>query len=403
MKISYNWLKQYLDIDLSIDKLSELLTDCGLEVEGLEKWESVKGGLQGIVVGEVKTCERHPNADRLSVTTVDVGNGIVLPIVCGAPNVAAGQKVIVATVGTKLYSGDEDFTIKKSKIRGEVSEGMICAEDELGLGNSHDGIMVLDEKTEVGKPAKEYFNIEEDYIFEIGLTPNRTDAMSHIGVARDIKAVLENIDFIENKHFNRKLNIPSISDFSIDNTDKNVEVIVENPEACPRYTGLTITDIEVKKSPEWLKNRLNAIGLRPINNIVDITNYVLHETGQPLHAFDLEQIKGDKIIVKKMPKDTVFTTLDEVDRKLNPNDLMICNTEEAMCIGGVFGGLKSGVTESTKGIFLECAYFDSVNVRKTSKFHDLQTDSSFRFERGVNPEMIIYTLKRAALLIKEIA
>jgi phenylalanyl-tRNA synthetase beta chain len=403
MNISYNWLKQYLDIDLPIDKLSELLTDCGLEVEGLEKWESVKGGLKGIVIGEVKTCERHPNADRLSVTTVDVGSGTILPVVCGAPNVAAGQKVLVATVGTKLYSGDEDFTIKKSKIRGEVSEGMICAEDELGLGTSHDGIMVLDEKAEVGKQAKDYFAIEEDYIFEIGLTPNRTDAMSHIGVARDIKAVLENIDFVQNKKENRELTIPDVSGFSIDNTDKDVEVIVENPKACPRYTGLTITGIEVKESPDWLKNRLNAIGLRPINNVVDITNYVLHETGQPLHAFDLAEVKGDKIIVKKMPEGSVFTTLDEVDRKLNANDLMICNAEEGMCIGGVFGGVKSGVTEGTTGIFLECAYFDSVNIRKTSKFHDLQTDSSFRFERGVDPDMIIYTLKRAALLIKEIA
>ena len=403
MKISYNWLKQYLDMDMPIDKLSELLTDCGLEVEGLEKWESVKGGLQGIVIGEVKTCERHPNADRLSVTTVEVGNGTVLPVVCGAPNVAVGQKVLVATVGTKLYSGDEDFTIKKSKIRGEVSEGMICAEDELGLGTLHDGIMVLDEKAEVGKPASEYFDIEEDYVFEIGLTPNRTDAMSHIGVARDIKAVLENIDFTQNRKENRKLTIPDVNGFSIENTDRDVEVVVENPEACPRYTGLTITGIKVKDSPDWLKNRLSAIGLRPINNVVDITNYVLHETGQPLHAFDLAEVKGDKIIVKKMPEGTVFTTLDEVDRKLTANDLMICNAEEGMCIGGVFGGIKSGVSENTTEIFLECAYFDSVNIRKTSKFHDLQTDASFRFERGVDPEMIIYTLKRAALLIKEIA
>ncbi len=402
MKISYNWLKQYLEFDLSPEELSELLTDCGLEVEGLEKWQSVKGGLEGVVIGEVKTCEKHPNADKLSVTTIDVGGEYFLPIVCGAPNVATGQKVVVATVGTKLYNEDEVFEIKKAKLRGEPSEGMICAEDELGLGTSHDGIMVLDPNVKTGTPAKEFFKIEEDYVFEIGLTPNRTDAMSHIGVARDIKAVLDNQDFINNKKSNRKLNLPETNKFKTENTNLNIDVIVEDIVACPRYTGVTIQGIEVKESPEWLKNRLNAIGLRPINNIVDITNYVLHETGQPLHAFDAEEIKGDKVVVKKMPKGSKFVTLDEIERELTGDDLMICNTEKGMCIGGVFGGIKSGVTEKTKNIFLESAYFDPVHIRKTSKHHDLQTDASFRFERGVDPEVTVFALKRAAQLIKEI-
>jgi len=403
MKISYNWLKQYLDFEQSPEELSELLTDCGLEVEGLEKWQSVKGGLEGIVIGEVKTCERHPNADRLTVTTVDVGDGHVLPIVCGAPNVAEGQKVVVATVGAKLYSGEESFEIKKAKLRGEPSEGMICAEDELGLGASHEGIMVLEPDVETGIPAKEYFNIEDDYIFEIGLTPNRTDAISHIGVARDIKAVLDNIDFVRNQKSNRKLELPSVNSFSVDNKNLDIDVIVEDTDACPRYSGLTISGIEVKESPEWLQNRLNAIGLRPINNIVDITNYVLHETGQPLHAFDAEVITGNKVVVKKLPKGSTFITLDEIERELTGNDLMICNDTEGMCIGGVFGGIKSGVTDRTKNIFLESAYFDPVHIRKTSKHHDLQTDASFRFERGVDPDITISSLKRAALLIKEIA
>ena len=403
MKISYNWLKQYLDFEQSPEELSELLTDCGLEVEGLEKWQSVKGGLEGIVIGEVKTCERHPNADRLTVTTVDVGDGHVLPIVCGAPNVAEGQKVVVATVGAKLYSGEESFEIKKAKLRGEPSEGMICAEDELGLGASHEGIMVLEPDVETGIPAKEYFNIEDDYIFEIGLTPNRTDAISHIGVARDIKAVLDNIDFVRNQKSNRKLELPSVNSFSVDNKNLDIDVIVEDTDACPRYSGLTISGIEVKESPEWLQNRLNAIGLRPINNIVDITNYILHETGQPLHAFDAEVITGNKVVVKKLPKGSKFITLDEIERELTGNDLMICNDTEGMCIGGVFGGIKSGVTDRTKNIFLESAYFDPVHIRKTSKHHDLQTDASFRFERGVDPDITISSLKRAALLIKEIA
>jgi len=403
MKISYHWLNEYLEIELSPEILSELLTDCGLEVEGLEKWQSVKGGMKGIVIGEVKTCEKHPDADHLSITTVDIGGENPLAIVCGAPNVATGQKVVVATIGTVLYDGDESFEIKKAKLRGQPSEGMICAEDEIGLGKDHDGIMVLNPDAKVGIPAAEYFSIEEDHVFEIGLTPNRTDAMSHIGVARDIKAVFENSDYTKGKKEKRKLKIPSVASFSTENTSRDIAVIVENPEACQRYAGVTISGIEVKESPSWLKNRLNAIGLRPINNIVDISNYVLHETGQPLHAFDAEDITGNQVVVKKMAKGTKFITLDEVERELSANDLMICNTSEGICIGGVFGGIKSGVTEKTKSIFLESAYFDPVHIRKTSKYHDLQTDASFRFERGVDPEMTIYALKRASLLIKEIA
>ncbi len=403
MKISYNWLKQYLDFEKSPEELAELLTDCGLEVEGLEKWQSVKGGLEGIVIGEVKSCSKHPNADKLSVTTVDIGTSVLLPIVCGAPNVAAGQKVVVATVGTKLYSGDESFEIKKTKLRGEPSMGMICAEDELGLGTSHEGLMVLDTEVKTGTLAKDYFKIEEDTVFEIGLTPNRTDAISQLGVARDIKAVLDNLNFVKNQPIKRTLNIPSVDEFKTDDQSLNIDVILKNAEACPRYTGLTISNIEVKESPEWLKNRLNAIGLRPNNNIVDITNYVLHETGQPLHAFDAEEITGGRVVVKKLPKGTKFITLDEIERELTENDLMICNAKGGMCIGGVFGGIKSGVTEKTKNIFLESAYFDSVHIRKTSKHHDLQTDASFRFERGVDPDITLYALKRAAMLIKEIA
>jgi len=403
MKISYNWLKQYLEIDQSIDELSALLTDCGLEVEGIEKWQSVKGGLEGIVIGEVKSCSKHPNADKLSVTNVDVGTGELLPIVCGAPNVAEGQKVVVATVGAKLYDDDGFFEIKKAKLRGEPSEGMICAEDELGLGTSHDGIMVLDPKVKTGTPAKDFFNIEDDIVFEIGLTPNRTDAISHIGVARDIKAVLDNYDFKNKQPLKRTLDVPSVNEFKTDDQSLDIDVVLEDAVACPRYTGLTISGIEVKESPEWLQNRLNAIGLHPINNIVDITNYVLHETGQPLHAFDTDEITGKKVVVKKLAKGTKFTTLDEIERELTGNDLMICNTEEGMCIGGVFGGIKSGVTEKTKNIFLESAYFDPVHIRKSSKHHDLQTDASFRFERGVDPDITLYALKRAAILIKEIA
>ncbi len=397
MKLSYNWLKQYIDMDVDPHELSPILTDIGLEVEGMEKFQSVKGGLKGIVIGEVLTCERHQNADKLSVTTVDVG-GTVLPIVCGAPNVAKGQKVLVATVGTTLYDGDNEFKIKKSKIRGEVSQGMICAEDELGLGSSHDGIMVLGDDAPVGKPAKEYISIEEDWIYEIGLTPNRADAASHIGSARDLVAGLNRL-----KAGNYKLNLPKVDDFKVDNHDLDIDVIVEDTTACPRYTGVTVSGIKVEESPEWLKNRLNAIGVRPINNIVDITNFVLHETGHPLHAFDAAKITGNKVIVKKLPSQTPFVTLDDAERRLDVDDLMICNQEEGMCIAGVFGGARSGVTENTTAIFLESAYFDPTHIRKTSKRHVLQTDASFRFERGADPNITEYALKRAALLIKDIA
>jgi len=403
MKISYNWLKQYLDIDLSPDELSELLTGCGLEVERIETWQSLPGGLENFVIGEVLTCKKHPDADRLSVTTVDTAEGKPLHIVCGAPNVAARQKVVVAKVGATVTKGDESFEIKRSKIRGELSEGMICAEDEMGIGDDHEGIMVLEASVKPGTPASEYFKIENDIVYEIGLTPNRTDAISHIGVARDIKAVLENRDFQQNISAKRELNTPSVDHFKADNHNLQIPVTIENPEACPRYTGVTLTGLKVGESPDWLKNRLNAIGVRPINNLVDITNYVLHETGQPLHAFDADEITGNHVVVKKMQAGTKFVTLDEEERELSSDDLMICNEEEGMCIGGVFGGIKSGVTEKTTSIFLESAYFDPVHIRKTSKRHDLQTDASFRFERGVDPEMVIYALKRAALLMKEIA
>ncbi|MCF8297041.1 MAG: phenylalanine--tRNA ligase subunit beta [Saprospiraceae bacterium] len=399
MKLSYNWLKQYVDIDIEPEKLSELLTDCGLEVESFEKFQSVEGGLEGIVVGEVLSCEKHPNADKLTVTTVNIGSDRSLPIVCGAPNVAKGQKVLVATVGTELFFTGEPFKIKKANLRGEPSEGMICAEDELGLGSSHDGIMVLDEKVEVGTLAKNYFNIEEDWIYEIGLTPNRADATSHIGSARDIVALINHI-YPEK---NVSLKIPSVEEFKVDNKNRNIDIIIEDEIACPRYSGITISGIEVKESPDWLKNRLKAVGLRPINNIVDITNFILMEVGQPLHAFDADKIVGDKVIIKKLAEDTKFKTLDEVERKLTANDLMICNAEEGMCIAGVFGGIGSGVTEKTKNLFIESAYFDPKHARKTSKYHGLKTDASFRFERGADPNITIWALKRAAILIKEIA
>lgn len=399
MKISYNWLKQYVDIDVEPEKLSTVLTDIGLEVEGMEKYQSVKGGLEGIIIGEVITCQQHSNADKLTVTTVDVGGDRLLPIVCGAPNVAAGQKVVVAVVGTVLYDGDEPFKIKKAKIRGEVSEGMICAEDELGLGASHDGIMVLPHDVEVGIKAADYFGVEEDCVFEIGLTPNRGDATSHIGSARDLVAGLNHL-YDTRKY---SLNMPSVDDFAIDNTNLDIDVIVEDAEACPRYSGVGISGIKVGESPDWLKTKLNSIGVRPINNIVDITNYVLHETGQPLHAFDADKIKGNKVIVRKTAHGTPFITLDDIERKLDANDLMICHEEDGMCIAGVFGGAGSGVTDNTVNIFLESAYFDSKHIRKTSKRHGLQTDASFRFERGVDPNITVYALKRAAILIKEIA
>ncbi|MFA5417381.1 MAG: phenylalanine--tRNA ligase subunit beta [Bacteroidales bacterium] len=399
MKISYNWLKQYINLDVTPEIASKVLTDIGLEVEATEEFQSVKGGLKGVVVGEVITCERHANADKLSVTTVDIGTENLLPIVCGAPNVAAGQKVLVATVGTRLYSGDDSFEIKKSKIRGEVSEGMICAEDELGLGTSHDGIMVLPAEVKTGTPASEYYQIEQDVIFEIGLTPNRADAASHIGVARDLAAGL-NREYNTQKY---QLKLPEVSSFAVENTSLNIEVEVLDSEACPRYSGVTLSGITIQDSPSWLKEKLMRIGLRPVNNIVDVTNYVLHETGQPLHAFDADKITGSKVVVRKLSADTLFTTLDGEERKLNGNDLMICNAQEGMCIAGVFGGLTSGVTQQTTSIFLESACFDSRHIRKTSKYHGLQTDASFRFERGADPNITVYALKRAILLMKELA
>ncbi|WP_439127343.1 phenylalanine--tRNA ligase subunit beta [Polaribacter sp.] len=399
MKISYNWLKQFLQTDWDAVKTGELLTDLGLEVEGIETIESIKGSLKGIVIGEVLTCIQHPNADRLKITTVDLGQGEPVQIICGAPNVAAGQKVPVATIGTILYDDKgAPFKIKKGKIRGEESHGMICAEDELGLGSSHDGIMILDETLEVGKPAAEVFNIETDQVFEIGLTPNRSDAMSHFGVARDLRA-----GFIQND-INLELISPSVSDFHVDERTLRFDVEVENKEQTPRYCGITITDVEVKDAPEWIQNRLKAIGITPKNNIVDITNYVLHELGQPLHAFDAQKIKGNKILVKNLAEGTKFTTLDEVERELSSEDIMICDAESnPLCIAGVFGGLKSGVTEHTSAIFLESAYFNPVSVRKTAKRHALNTDASFRFERGIDINMTEYALKRAALLIEEYA
>ncbi|EAQ41328.1 phenylalanine--tRNA ligase subunit beta [Polaribacter sp. MED152] len=399
MKISYNWLQQFLQIDWDAVKTGELLTDLGLEVEGIETKESIKGSLKGIVIGKVLTCKQHPNADRLKVTTVDLGDGNPVQIVCGAPNVAAGQKVPVATIGTLLYDDKgESFKIKKGKIRGEESHGMICAEDELGLGSSHDGIMVLDEEIKEGTLGADVFNVETDYVFEIGLTPNRSDAMSHYGVARDLKAGLIQQD--------TKLELisPSVSDFHVDERTLRFDVEVEDKDLVPRYCGITITDVTVKDSPEWIQNRLKAIGLTPKNNIVDITNYVLHELGQPLHAFDAQKIKGNKVIVKTLEEGTKFTTLDEVERTLSADDIMICDAEEnPLCIGGVFGGLNSGVTEHTNSIFLESAYFNPVSVRKTAKRHALNTDASFRFERGIDINITEYALKRAALLIEEYA
>ena len=397
MNISYNWLKQYINIDVTPDALSKALTSIGLEVGGVEEVQTVKGGLEGLVIGEVLTCGAHENSDHLHVTTVNVGAGEPLQIVCGAPNVAAGQKVVVATVGTKLYSGDESFSIKRSKIRGVESLGMLCAQDEIGIGTSHDGIIVLPADVQVGTLAKDYYGIKSDYLLEVDITPNRVDAASHFGVARDLAA------FFALKDKSVQLTRPSVDAFTVQNTNLTIPVVVENTDACPRYSGVTISGVTVTESPEWLKNYLQIIGLRPINNIVDATNFVLHELGQPLHAFDADKIKGDEVRVKNMPEGTVFTTLDGVERKLNAADLMICNAENAMCIGGVFGGLDSGVTETTKNVFLESAYFNPVTIRKTARRHGLNTDASFRFERGCDPTNTIYVLKRCALLIQEVA
>lgn len=396
MHISYNWLKDYIDTKLTPVELENILTQTGLEVGGIKEVENIKGGLRGLVIGEVLTCEAHQDSDHLKKTTVNLGDGSPTPIVCGAPNVAAGQKVVVATVGTTLYDGDKEFKIKKSKIRGEVSEGMICAEDEIGLGKNHEGIMVLPAHAKVGTPASTYFRIESDYCIEIDLTPNRIDGASHIGVARDLAAYLSQNEPTAYRK-------PSVDAFQVDNQSLNIAIELEKPEACRRYAGLTISGVEVKDSPEWLQNRLRLIGANPINNIVDVTNYVMFELGQPLHAFDAAEIKGGKVRVKTLPSQTKFISLDSVERKLNENDLMICNHEEPMCIAGVFGGIQSGVKNTTTNIFLESACFDPVYVRQTARRHGLNTDASFRFERGTDPNIVIYALKRAALLIQEVA
>ncbi|NNE56386.1 MAG: phenylalanine--tRNA ligase subunit beta [Flavobacteriales bacterium] len=408
MKISYNWLRQYISTSLSPEEIGDILTQTGLEVEGIDRVEKIPGGLKGLVIGEVISAEKHPNADRLKVTRVNVGNGDPLQIVCGAPNVAEGQKVVVATVGAMLHPVEGDpFKIKKGKIRGEESHGMICAEDEIGLGESHDGIMVLEANAKVGSPAGEFFDLGDDFCLEIGLTPNRTDGMSHIGVARDLRSALLHMEGIANQ--DAELMWPNIEAFT-PTKDQPLKVEVRNPEACPRYAGVCISDITVAPSPDWLQDRLRSIGLAPINNVVDITNFVMHETGQPLHAFDQAKIEGGTIVVDTLPAGTKFTTLDEKDRALDAEDLMICNgnidvtgkvNEAGMCIGGVFGGIHSGVSSATSQIFLESAYFNPVSIRKSAKRHGLNTDASFRFERGVDPEKTLYALKRAALLIQE--
>jgi phenylalanyl-tRNA synthetase beta chain len=394
MKISYKWLRDLIELPETPEKIGELLTATGLEVEGIEEVEAIKGGLRGVVIGQVLTCEKHPDADRLSVTTVDVGQELPLSIVCGAANVAAGQKVLVATVGTSLYptGSEQPLVMKKSKIRGVVSEGMICAEDELGLGTSHDGILVLDTDLPTGTAATDYLGMEAEHVFEIGLTPNRADAASHYGVARDLRAVL-----------GRAISLPSVEAFKVDSQELPIEVLVENTEACPRYCGVTLTGLQVGPSPDWLRTRLEAIGVRPINNVVDVTNYVLHELGQPLHAFDAELISSSRVVVKTLLAGTSFVTLDEQERTLTERDLMICNADEPMCIAGVFGGIQSGVTESTTSLFLESAYFSPTWVRRTAQHHSLKTDASFRFERGTDPNMPLYALKRAVLLIQEVA
>ncbi len=393
MKISYNWLKEYIDIKLDPESLGKLLTNTGLEVEGIEKYEEIKGNLEGLVIGKVLTSEKHPDADKLTLTTVDIGQKEPLQIVCGAPNVEAGQKVVVAPPGTTLHHiSGETLTLKKTRIRGVVSEGMICAEDEIGLGQDHSGIVILDTSMPNGTPVYEHLLPFSDHVFEIGLTPNRSDATSHIGVARDIRAMTL-----------KPVNFPSVDDFKTDNQDLPIEVKIENREACPRYSGLTISNLNIKESPRWLQNRLKSIGLIPINNVVDVTNFVQHEMGQPLHAFNADMITGNKVIVKTMEKGSRFTTLDEVERTLTGDDLMICNAKEGMCIAGVFGGIKSGVTRNTKNIFLESAYFSPDYIRKTAQHHELKTDASFRFERGTDPNITVYALKRTAMLIKKLA
>ncbi|MDR1973516.1 MAG: phenylalanine--tRNA ligase subunit beta [Bacteroidales bacterium] len=401
MKISYTWLKNYIGNleDISIEDISSLLTDCGLEVDGIEEKEAIKGGLKGLVTGEVLTCVDHPDSDHLHLTTVNIGSE-VLSIVCGAPNVSAGQKVVVATIGTVLYSGDEKFTIKKSKIRGQESFGMICAEDEIGLGTSHDGIMVLPAEVPVGMKAAEYFNVTSDYVIEIGLTPNRSDATSHIGVARDLVAMLKVRKF--SNEAENILKIPDVSAFKA-GSEKTVTIEVDDTTLCPRYTGLVIKGVKVAPSPQWLQDTLLSLNLKPINNIVDITNFVLMETGQPLHAFDMSEIKGNKVVVRTAKEGEKFITLDGIERVLSAQDLMICNQSYPMCIAGVFGGLNSGIKESTTDVFLESAYFNASSIRKTARRHSLNTDASFRYERGADPNITEYAIKRASLLIKEIA
>ncbi len=399
MRISYNWIKQFLKIDWKSDEIAALLTDLGLEVEGVEPFESIKGGLKGVVIGEVLTCIQHPNADRLKITTVNIGGPSPLQIVCGATNVAAGQKVLVATIGTKLFDKDgNDFEIKKGKIRGEDSFGMLCAEDELGLGKSHEGITILPNEVIVGTLASDYFNIENDEVFEIGLTPNRADAMSHYGVARDLRAGL-----LQSNFQHSELITPSVSKFKVDKKTLKIDVKVEDSKIIPRYCGVTLSNISVIPSPEWLQNKLKAIGIQPKNNIVDVTNYVMHELGQPLHAFDTTKIIGNKIIVKVAESGSKLTTLDDVERALHTDDIVICDEQNPLCIGGVLGGKTSGITNDTTSIFLESAYFNPVSIRKTAKRHGLNTDASFRFERGIDPDFTKYALKRAALLIKEVS
>ena len=397
MKISHNWLRQFIKIDIPVDEISILLTNLGLEVENIETYESIKGGLKGVVVGKVISCGKHPNADRLKITKVDIGGDSNLSIVCGAPNVAKGQKVLVATMGTTLnmFNGTS-LKISKGKIRGEISEGMICAEDELGLSDNHDGILVLDKDCKIGEAGTSIFNIEEDVIFDIGLTPNRADAMSHMGVARDLRAacILNDIP--------NEWNLPEISSFHVDNTQSTISIKVEDEHLCPQYHGITITNVKINPSPQWIQNRLKAIGITPKNNVVDVTNYLLHEIGQPLHAFDADKINGD-IIVRTCSSKTPFVTLDGNKRELNQEDLMICDNKKAHCIAGVFGGVDSGVEDQTTNVFIESAYFDPISIRKTAKRHGLNTDASFRFERGIDPEIGVYALKRAAILIRDLA
>ena len=397
MKISHNWLRQFIKIDIPVDEISILLTNLGLEVENIETYESIKGGLKGVVVGKVISCGKHPNADRLKITKVDIGGDSNLSIVCGAPNVAKGQKVLVATMGTTLnmFNGSS-LKISKGKIRGEISEGMICAEDELGLSDNHDGILVLDKDCKIGEAGASIFNIEEDVIFDIGLTPNRADAMSHMGVARDLRAacILNDIP--------NEWNLPEISSFHVDNTQSTISIKVEDEHRCPQYHGITITNVKISPSPLWIQNRLKAIGITPKNNVVDVTNYLLHEIGQPLHAFDADKINGD-IIVRTCSSKTPFVTLDGNKRELNQEDLMICDNKKAHCIAGVFGGIDSGVEDQTTNVFIESAYFDPISIRKTAKRHGLNTDASFRFERGIDPEIGVYALKRAAILIRDLA